>query len=485
MTEGHPTAEGPFFPPPPVAGFQSSPFTNDVSHHYAGGHSSQPPSSPTQSMGAIPPASPLFPRMTGPMQAYLNTSRSGDTGVNQGMSPVPSAYASSSGMYIPGTYPILAGRPNGSPNNNSGNTMNSNNPSEEFIGWSDNRSQPYSLSPGQGGMPYVPVMPQRVDRSASFDEAVVAHSSSDGSQSAYGTGLGSGPQAWGYGPPPPDPYGNSSSVSQGRPSGPYPGQPGAPQFRQPSQYGGPYGGNFGFPTTSPGPPIQTTSSNKGPDGANLFIFHIPNHFTNLDMYHLFCPYGNLLSVRIMVEKDSGRSRGFGFVSYDNPDAAALAIKELNGFAIGNKRLKVQHKQIRPAEQNHDMNHGAHHHHHHGGRGRGGRGAYGGRGGGNNLPPSGSMPMPPNGWYNNNDVSPSAVPGDVGSVDPQHVVVVLGDGPSNSTNVATVESVSASGAVSGQDDPTTSTTDPLSSMDPLRQSLPDIGGVATQSVSGEK
>ena len=35
----------------------------------------------------------------------------------------------------------------------------------------------------------------------------------------------------------------------------------------------------------------------------------------------------------MVEKDSGRSRGFGFVSYDNRDAAALAIKELNGFAV--------------------------------------------------------------------------------------------------------------------------------------------------------
>lgn len=94
----------------------------------------------------------------------------------------------------------------------------------------------------------------------------------------------------------------------------------------------PYGGQF-YPATSPGPPIQTTPSNKGPDGANLFIFHIPNHFTNVDMYNLFCPYGNLLSVRIMVEKDTGRSRGFGFVSYDSPDAAALAIKELNGFTV--------------------------------------------------------------------------------------------------------------------------------------------------------
>ena len=130
---------GSFFQPQPAAGFQSSPFTNDATHPYVGAPSSQPPSSPTQSMGGIPPASPLFPRMTGPMQAYLNTSRGADTGVNQGISPVPSAYASSSGMYIPGTYPILAGRPNGSSNNNSGNAMNSNSSNEEFIGWNDNR----------------------------------------------------------------------------------------------------------------------------------------------------------------------------------------------------------------------------------------------------------------------------------------------------------------------------------------------------------
>jgi len=484
---------GSFFQPQPAAGFQNSPFTNDGTHQYPGGPSSQPPSSPTQSMGGIPPASPLFPRMTGPMQAYLNTSRGGDTVVNQGMSSVPSPYASSSGMYIPGTYPMLAGRPNGSSNNNSTNTMNSNNVNEEYLGWNDNRNPPYSLSPGQGGMPYVPGMPLRPDRSASFDDAVLPHSLADGSQNAYGAGPGSGPQAWGYGAPPLDAYGNNSNLSQGRPSGPYPGQPGGPQFRQQSQFGGPYGGHFGFPSTSPGPPIQTTSSNKGPDGANLFIFHIPNHFTNLDMYQLFCPYGNLLSVRIMVEKDSGRSRGFGFVSYDNPDAAALAIKELNGFAIGNKRLKVQHKQIRPAEQqNQDMNYVVHggggHPQHHGGRGRGGRGGFSGRGG-NNLPPSGSMTMPPTEWYSNNDLnnnpsgSPSATTGDVVSSDSPHVVVVLGDGPSNSTNVAIAESAGASAVVSGQDEQNAKV-DPLSSMDPLRQSLPDMGGVATPAAPGE-
>jgi CUG-BP- and ETR3-like factor len=106
------------------------------------------------------------------------------------------------------------------------------------------------------------------------------------------------------------------------------------------------------------------------------------------MYQLFCPYGNLLSVRIMVEKDTGRSRGFGFVSYDNPESAALAIKELNGFAIGNKRLKVQHKQIRSKDIS-DMQ---------GGFGMPGEGGYH-RSSMSSLPPSGASASQNNNmWY---------------------------------------------------------------------------------------
>lgn len=137
-------------------------------------------------------------------------------------------------------------------------------------------------------------------------------------------------QTWGYG---------SSDMGYNAPPSPVPTRQSLGLMPAPFGGGGnamrpsgTYGGQF-FPATSPGPPIQTTPSNKGPAGANLFIFHIPNHFTNLDMYHLFCPYGNLLSVRIMVERETGRSRGFGFVSYDSPESAAMAIKELNGFAV--------------------------------------------------------------------------------------------------------------------------------------------------------
>lgn len=137
------------------------------------------------------------------------------------------------------------------------------------------------------------------------------------------------------------PYGGSQASTYSMQIPPWYGGAGDPYINNPApsplqprpMYRPVYHNNYYATNNSPGPPIQTTPSNKGPDGANLFIFHIPNNFTNVDMYHLFQPYGNLLSVRIMIEKETGRSRGFGFVSYDSPESAALAIKELNGFTV--------------------------------------------------------------------------------------------------------------------------------------------------------
>lgn len=247
-------------------------------------------------------------------------------------------------------------------------------------------------------------------------------------------------QPWGY-PPSPDMY--AMGPGPMRPPMQYPGPP----PRHPAHMVPPYGGQF-FPATSPGPPIQTTASNKGPDGANLFIFHIPNHFSNLDMYHLFSPYGNLLSVRIMVEKDSGRSRGFGFVSYDSPDSAAMAIKELNGFAIGNKRLKVQHKQIRSAEQQHDRmsnnNNSGYNNV---------NGQYGGNFGrmpSQPLPPAGAMSMN-SAWYNNGPMQNMGMATQIG-VPPAHEAQNQNNDGGKSADNPDIEG--------------------LSSLDSLRQNLPD-------------
>lgn len=194
-------------------------------------------------------------------------------------------------------------------------------------------------------VPYVPGMPPRTasGRSYSFEESMLpstVESQQDQSYATYGSSPSSSgghfshnqaPQ-WGY--PSPDPYGLTAvSPLQPRPTMSYPGMPGGGGRGMPGQQMSNYGVQQYYPTASPGPPIQTTASNKGPEGANLFIFHIPNHFSNMDMYHLFSPFGTLLSVRIMVEKESGRSRGFGFVSYDSPEAAAIAIKELNGYTV--------------------------------------------------------------------------------------------------------------------------------------------------------
>ncbi|KAF1794287.1 Nucleotide-binding alpha-beta plait domain [Phytophthora cactorum] len=130
---------------------------------------------------------------------------------------------------------------------------------------------------------------------------------------------------------------------------------GYPQpYGQPMQYPPPYGGSgymypfpqaYGYPPqiVGPGPPIQTTESGQGPPGCNLFVFHIPNDMTNQDLFNYFATFGNVISARIMVEKGTGRSRGFGFVSYDNAPSAEAAIKGMNGFQVGRKRLKVQHK----------------------------------------------------------------------------------------------------------------------------------------------
>uniref|UniRef100_A0A8C9HZW9 CUGBP Elav-like family member 2 n=1 Tax=Piliocolobus tephrosceles TaxID=591936 RepID=A0A8C9HZW9_9PRIM len=79
---------------------------------------------------------------------------------------------------------------------------------------------------------------------------------------------------------------------------------------------------------------------SGPVGANIFIFHIPNEWVHNDLLSAFSPFGNIISAHIATEKNTGRNRGFAFVSYDNVDSALNAIKYMNGFLVHKKKLKV-------------------------------------------------------------------------------------------------------------------------------------------------
>ena len=93
----------------------------------------------------------------------------------------------------------------------------------------------------------------------------------------------------------------------------------------------------------PGPPIVISPRRGAPDGCNLFVFHIPNDMMNQQLYELCAPCGRVRSVRIMVDRETQRSRGFGFVSFEDQVGAERAIEALNGYQIGHKRLKVEFK----------------------------------------------------------------------------------------------------------------------------------------------
>lgn len=60
-----------------------------------------------------------------------------------------------------------------------------------------------------------------------------------------------------------------------------------------------------------GRPSGISSQAQGPPGANLFIYHLPTHYTDGDLLTLFSPFGQILSVKVFLDKMTMVSKGFG------------------------------------------------------------------------------------------------------------------------------------------------------------------------------
>ncbi len=75
----------------------------------------------------------------------------------------------------------------------------------------------------------------------------------------------------------------------------------------------------------------------------LYVGNLPWSVTDSDLEELFTQYGPVQSARVVTDRDSGRSRGFGFVEMSTDDGAQ-AIAKLNGHTVESRALRVNEAQ---------------------------------------------------------------------------------------------------------------------------------------------
>jgi RNA recognition motif-containing protein len=81
---------------------------------------------------------------------------------------------------------------------------------------------------------------------------------------------------------------------------------------------------------------------------NIYVANLNFGVRDADLQELFTPFGEVSSARVIMDKMTGRSRGFGFVDMPNDDQAQQAIDQLNGTDFGGKNLSVS--VARPREE---------------------------------------------------------------------------------------------------------------------------------------
>lgn len=73
---------------------------------------------------------------------------------------------------------------------------------------------------------------------------------------------------------------------------------------------------------------------------NLYVSNLSFQVNDDDLMNLFTPYGQVTSAKVIKDRETGRSRGFGFVEMPADEDAKKAIKELEGKPINGRALSV-------------------------------------------------------------------------------------------------------------------------------------------------
>jgi RNA recognition motif-containing protein len=88
-------------------------------------------------------------------------------------------------------------------------------------------------------------------------------------------------------------------------------------------------------------------------GKKIYVGNLPFTSTSDTLLEIFSPFGKISSSKIVLDRDSGRSKGFGFVEMMNDTEAQSAISELHGSQYGGRSLTVNEARPQAAKaQNH-------------------------------------------------------------------------------------------------------------------------------------
>jgi RNA recognition motif-containing protein len=82
-------------------------------------------------------------------------------------------------------------------------------------------------------------------------------------------------------------------------------------------------------------------------GRKLYVGNLPFSSTDQDLYAVFSEHGTVMSARVVIDRDTGRSKGFAFVEMGNDDEASRAAQNLNGKSFMGRPLTVN--EARPRE----------------------------------------------------------------------------------------------------------------------------------------